>query len=225
MRGHWILLLIVAVVLAGCGFLSSTPPDDIYTRLITEQQQELDDYGETMTGVQKTANEASQKVAEVSQNWEKRFGESVDLLVEAAEKRTELEARVDKLEARLGQLEAFKKLFDKVKLPATKLPETRPAQVQMFLFVSNSCPSCPGYEAAIKKDLTPLGWKMGKGVDNHLQVVNTDIDPAAQTLWDIKVWPTILVVGPNGKEVGRLEGATDTTKLGEWLRGFQLRFP
>lgn len=204
----WAFVAAAIVLVAGCDLTGDN--SDLYRSLIDTQQQELDDYGATL-------DETQAKAAGVAKGLSDRLDAIEAKLADQAGVTAELAARVASLE---------KACVDGKPQPKTPtvLPSPKPVPIQMFFFTSDSCVNCPAYKEDLVKVLGPKGWKIGDRSDNHLVIVNTDLDPNLLSKWKINVWPTILVTGPDGKEAGRIEGVTDPIKVGSALREFQIRF-
>ena len=209
-------LFIGALLFIGC--MAYPGDDDVYRKLLDGHQQELDDMDSVLSKVEGTTDDVTKKVQTVAEKiqafakeTDQRLGDQADLIAELAEKLASVEVRLTVLESKKPEKQVAK--------------EPRPARVRMMFFTSDSCQNCPQYKADLVSQLGPKGWKIGEGAGNHMEIINTDGDPSLLGTWKIKVWPTILVTGPDGKEAGRLESVQDPIKVGEWLREFQVRFP
>lgn len=90
--------------------------------------------------------------------------------------------------------------------PAPPAPAPSPSGLRVMVFVQSKCAPCDRLKREWPADCRhPVEWK------------NVGADPATRLKWKVVATPTVLLVGPDGREVRRLEGYGSPDELRRFL--------
>ena len=103
---------------------------------------------------------------------------------------------------------------------------------RILLFTASWCGPCQAIKGDLKNpERTPdaacarlkkTGWKVGPEASNHIQVIDVDQSTELSERFNIQSLPTLVLI-ENGREVRRLEGATDEWTIGKLYKGYDER--
>lgn len=98
------------------------------------------------------------------------------------------------------------------KVSSTKAPAARERSRRLLYFTAKWCTNCRANNATLAA-LTETGWKVGDGPENHIQIVDFDVDSCLRRELRVDAVPTWVLID-GSKEIQRRHGALDPFAVG-----------
>lgn len=108
----------------------------------------------------------------------------------------------------------------------------QPREKRILLFTASWCGPCQAIKGDLKNpERTPdaacaklrqTGWKVGPEATNHIQVIDVGESSDLSERFKVQSLPTLVLI-ENGREVRRIEGATDAWMIGKLYKGYDER--